>query len=218
MNKITLLIGCVLLFSSLLAQEPVLPAAVIQENDTAEVALPDSVAEAMTQVETPAEPVTPVPLPPEIFTPESTQQEPAQPVSAPRRPVPEALQPPEEVLPVLVASQKAKMKPSEITHFGQMIYWKSLTPSEKKVFLYAYLYHTYEISEQVKQDKNLKSCAKQFQKQIADPVFDVFAQLNESQKDDLIFWIDKFYRIDSNKDQPFGEALRYASEKMKAGS
>jgi len=208
MPKIKLLLGCILLFGSLLAQESALPEAVIQENDTTETALPDSIAEVKSQVEIPIVPLTPTQLPSETLTEEPAQPEPA----------PEELQPPEEVLPALVASQKAKMKPSEITHFGQMIYWKSLTPSEKKVFLYAYLYHTYEILEQIKHDRNLKSCSKQFQQKIADPVFDVFAQLNESQKDDLIFWIDKFYRIDSNKNQPFSEALRYASEKMKAGS
>jgi len=208
MPKIKLLLGCILLFGSLLAQESALPEAVIQENDTTDAALPDSVTEAMPQVEIPTVPLTPAQLPSETLTEEPAQLEPA----------PEELQPPEEVLPALVASQKAKMKPSEITHFGQMIYWKSLTPSEKKVFLYAYLYHTYEILEQIKHDRNLKSCSKQFQQKIADPVFDIFAQLTDSQKDDLIFWIDKFYRIDSNKDQPFSEALRYANEKMKAGS
>jgi len=208
MPKIKLWLGCVLLFSNLFAQEPAVPEVVIQESDTTEAALPDSVAEVKSQVEIPTVPLTPAQLPSETLTEEPAQPEPAL----------EELKPPEEVLPVLVASQKAKMKPSEITHFGQMIYWKSLTPSEKKVFLYAYLYHTYEILEQIKHDRNLKSCAKQFQQKIADPVFDIFAQLNESQKDDLIFWIDKFYRIDSNKNQPFSEALRYASEKMKAGS
>jgi len=208
MPKIKLLLGCILLFGSLLAQESALPEAVIQENDTTETALPDSIAEVKSQVEIPIVPLTPTQLPSETLTEEPAQPEPA----------PEELQPPEEVLPALVASQKAKMKPSEITHFGQMIYWKSLTPSEKKVFLYAYLYHTYEILEQIKHDRNLKSCSKQFQQKIADPVFDIFAQLTDSQKDDLIFWIDKFYRIDSNKDQPFSEALRYANEKMKAGS
>jgi len=208
MPKIKLLLGCILLFGSLLAQESALPEAVIQENDTTETALPDSIAEVKSQVEIPIVPLTPTQLPSETLTEEPAQPEPA----------PEELQPPEEVLPALVASQKAKMKPSEITHFGQMIYWKSLTPSEKKVFLYAYLYHTYEILEQIKHDRNLKSCSKQFQQKIADPVFDIFAQLTDSQKDDLIFWIDKFYRIDSNKDQPFSEALRYANEKMKTGS
>ena len=208
MPKIKLLLGCILLFGSLLAQESALPEAVIQENDTTETALPDSIAEVKSQVEIPIVPLTPTQLPSETLTEEPAQPEPA----------PEELQPPEEVLPALVASQKAKMKPSEITHFGQMIYWKSLTPSEKKVFLYAYLYHTYEILEQIKHDRNLKSCSKQFQQKIADPVFDIFAQLTDSQKDDLIFWIDKFYRIDSNKDQPFSEAHRYANEKMKTGS
>lgn len=208
MHKITLWLGCILLFGNLFAQEPAVPEVIIQESDTTEAALPDSVAEAIPQVEIPTVPLTPAQLPSETLTEEPAQPEPA----------PEELKPPEEVLPVLVASQKAKMKPSEITHFGQMIYWKSLTPSEKKVFLYAYLYHTYEILEQIKHDRNLKSCSKQFQQKIADPVFDIFAQLTDSQKDDLIFWIDKFYRIDSNKDQPFSEALRYANEKMKAGS
>ncbi|MBP8933994.1 MAG: hypothetical protein KBG67_06150, partial [Candidatus Atribacteria bacterium] len=96
MPKIKLLLGCILLFGSLLAQESALPEAVIQENDTTETALPDSIAEVKSQVEIPIVPLTPTQLPSETLTEEPAQPEPA----------PEELQPPEEVLPALVASQK----------------------------------------------------------------------------------------------------------------
>jgi|GEM_PF-511780 len=181
------------------------PTAVVSEE---QVPPPQIPSEAITQPPVPAE-----------FVPE--EPIPAQPVRrppAPRPPVQEGLIPPEEVLPALVSPGTTPMKPSELTNYGQMIYWKSLTPAEKKVFLYAYLYRTYETLQQVKTERDLKSAVRPFQKKIADPVFDIYRPVDEAQNDDLIFWIDKFYRIDLNKDKSFGDALRYASEKMKTGS
>ena len=56
MPKIKLWLGCFLLFSNLFAQEPAVPEVVIQESDTTEAALPDSVAEVKSQVEIPTVP------------------------------------------------------------------------------------------------------------------------------------------------------------------
>ncbi|MBP7887334.1 MAG: hypothetical protein KA076_09290, partial [Candidatus Marinimicrobia bacterium] len=79
MHKIPLWLGYVLLFSNLFAQEPALPEVVVQESDTSETALPDSVTEAMPQVEIPTVPLTPAQLPSETLTEEPAQLEPVQP-------------------------------------------------------------------------------------------------------------------------------------------
>ncbi|MFA7564787.1 MAG: hypothetical protein WCZ01_05960, partial [Candidatus Neomarinimicrobiota bacterium] len=65
MHKITLWLGCILLFGNLFAQEPAVPEVIIQESDTSETALPDSATEAMPQVEIPTVPLTPAQLPSE---------------------------------------------------------------------------------------------------------------------------------------------------------
>ena len=199
MNKIMLVCLSFLLIGSLFAQEqtPLDPVLTVSVS-------PDSVAQTPAlQVPGQAEPVTPVQTPLEPLPSESIQPE----------PVPQG-----QIPPAFVSPKTAKMNPSEVTNYGQMIYWKSLTQAEKKVFLYAYLFRTYEILEEVKSERELKSVAKPFQKKIADPVFDLFRNFDENQKNDLIFWIDKFYRNDVNKDKPFGDALRYAGEKLGTGS
>ncbi|MFH1212805.1 MAG: hypothetical protein V1681_01845 [Candidatus Neomarinimicrobiota bacterium] len=167
------------------------------------------------------EPALPVSTSPDSVAQTPALQVPGQtePVTQmPLEPLPSESSQPETAPPALVSPKTVKMNPSEVTNYGQMIYWKSLTQSEKKVFVFAYLYRTYETLEQVKSDKYLKSDTKLFQKNIAEPVFDIYRKIDENTKDDLIFWIDKFYRNDVNKDKPFSDALRYAGEKLGTGS
>ncbi|MCK9484571.1 MAG: hypothetical protein M0R34_09420 [Candidatus Marinimicrobia bacterium] len=193
--------------------EPILQAETSEEQPAPEEIAPEPISQEPLPEEVTAEPITREPLPEE-----PTIQEPTPRTPAPKPPIQEGLIPPEEVFPALVSTKTAPMRPSELTNYGQMIYWKSLNTAEKKVFLYAYLYRTYETLQQVKYERDLKSASKVFQKKIADPVFNIYRQIDESLYDDLIFWIDKFYRIDLNKDKSFNAALRYASEKMKTGS
>lgn len=114
-------------------------------------------------------------------------------------------------------AQEQALTSAAYTSYGQMIYWKSLTTAEKKVFLHAFLYRTYEIGMQLNDSKQLKKVARQFQSEIVEPVLTIFANSTENQKDDLIFWIDKFYRNDLNKEKPFYAALLYAWEKLQTG-
>lgn len=121
------------------------------------------------------------------------------------------------LLSTYIIAQDTLRPPVDYTNYGQMIYWKTLTPAEKKVFLFAYLYRTHEINNQVKADKQLKTQAGIFDKQIARPVFETFAALDSTGKEAVVFWIDKFYRNDFNKDKSFNEALRYAHIKIASG-
>jgi hypothetical protein len=217
MNKITFACLCFLLSSTILAQEPAAPA-VTSPDTTTQIPAAQAPAQPVpeNQVNLPLEPLPTEPSVTDTVAPVIPEPTPQEQTSAPRPPVAPGLIPPQPVLP-LIAPKTAQMKPSETTNYAQMIYWKSLTKDEKKVFLDAYLFRTYETLEQVKRLPEMKSAIKSFQKKIADPVFDLFRPLNEKQKDDLVFWIDIFYRNDLNKDKNFYEALRYAGEKMKVG-
>lgn len=223
MNKIAFVCLGLLLISSLFAQEPAAPAVAspdtaIQDQTAIEQVEPEQMLlDSLTTESAVLDTTQPELVQPELITPESVPPQATSQTPAQRPPVAPGLVPPQPVLP-LIEPKTAQMKPSETTNYGQMIYWKSLTKAEKKVFLYAYLFRTYETLEQVKDVRELKSAVKPFQKKVADPVFDIFRNIDEKQKDDLVFWIDIFYRNDLNKDQPFGEALRYAAGKMKTGS
>jgi len=119
---------------------------------------------------------------------------------------------------VLLFSQGLKQnRDFDYTSYGQMIYWKTLKLDEKKVFLYAYLYRTNEILNLVKENRKMNLCSEEFKKSIANPVFKIFSALDEKKKENLIYWIDTFYRTDFNKGKTFCDALVYAFEKVKVG-
>jgi len=125
------------------------------------------------------------------------------------------------ILMAIVSGQAqdiGQSKDFDYTTYGQMIYWKALTLEEKKVFLHAYLYRTYEIGNELKQDRKLKSAAPRYSAEIAEPVYKVFRDLDETGKEDLIYWIDTFYKHEFNHKESFNKALPYAFRKLKSGT
>ncbi len=105
----------------------------------------------------------------------------------------------------------------DYTSYGQMIYWKTLTEEEKKVFLHSYLYRTHEIAQQMKRNRKLKSSAGKYVDELANPVYKIFQDLDSKKKKDLIEWIDIFYRNEFNHNESFYNALTYAFQKLKTG-
>ena len=120
---------------------------------------------------------------------------------------------------ILIVSANAQLtipsKNFNYTSYGQVIYWNALDSLEKRAFLHSYLYRTYEIMIQIREDSQLKSCAKTFEKNIAMPVFNGFSNLEKSDKDNLIGLIDSYYKNNLNREKPFYKALYYAFENIK---
>lgn len=116
------------------------------------------------------------------------------------------------------AQEAGRNRDFDYTAYGQMIYWKTLNLEEKKVFLYAYLYRTHEIGNELKASRKLKSAAARYEDEIAQPVYRIFSDLDETSKTNLIYWIDMFYQQKLNRNESFKEALRYAFRKLKTGA
>ncbi len=121
------------------------------------------------------------------------------------------------LLGTLPAQELITSKDFDYTSYGQMIYWRALNPAEKKVFLHAYLYRTHEITGLMKSNRKLKSVAAKYNEELADPVYTIFRDLDDDQKNNLIYWIDTFYQNEYNQEQNFYEALKYAYNKVKSG-
>lgn len=115
----------------------------------------------------------------------------------------------------ILPQEIGKDKNFDYTSYGQMIYWKALSISEKKVFLYSYLYRTYEILNQINENQKLKPFSDEYEKIIAEPVFDVFRNLDDKKKEDLIYWINIFYRNDVNRGKPFCDAIYFRKSKLR---
>jgi len=116
------------------------------------------------------------------------------------------------------AQETGRNRDFDYTAYGQMIYWKTLNLEEKKVFLYAYLYRTHEIGNELKASRKLKSAAARYDDEIAQPVYRIFSDLDEASKTNLIYWIDTFYQQELNRNESFKEALQYAFRKLKTGA
>ncbi|MFA4838017.1 MAG: hypothetical protein WC703_00895 [Candidatus Neomarinimicrobiota bacterium] len=101
----------------------------------------------------------------------------------------------------------------DYTAWGQSLYWHTLNLSEKKVFLHAYLYRTYEIQCRLEESKKEKEYSDQFKKKFTDPLFDLFSGMDETQKEEFISWIDIFYQNEFNREKPLFDALIYAAGK-----
>ncbi|MDD5766205.1 MAG: hypothetical protein PHW79_08190 [Candidatus Marinimicrobia bacterium] len=112
-------------------------------------------------------------------------------------------------------SAQDTLKISEIDHtaYGQSLYWRALNLSEKKVFVHAYLYRTYEIQCRLEESKKDEIFSDQFKKKFTEPLFDLFSGMDEIQKEEFVSWIDIFYQNDFNKEKPFFDALIYAGGK-----
>jgi len=112
------------------------------------------------------------------------------------------------------AEDFSSKKDFDYSSYGQMIYWKTLTLEEKKVFLYAYLYRTNEILEQMKKSYKFQAVMNDFKKEITEPVFNIYDDLDKVKKEKLIGWIDIFYKSKFNHDKPFFHAIVYAFRKI----
>jgi len=105
---------------------------------------------------------------------------------------------------------------TEYSAIGQMIYWRTLTTPEKKVFLYTYLYRTHEILKEMRDERTLRHCTPAYQNKILEPLVAIYAQLDSARKNNLIYWIDTFYQSELNHGKDFGAALDYAYAKLQA--
>ncbi|MCD6206094.1 MAG: hypothetical protein J7L22_10585 [Candidatus Marinimicrobia bacterium] len=122
------------------------------------------------------------------------------------------------VITPIKAQETVRSKDIDYTAYGQMIYWKALNQDEKKVFLQAYLYRTHEVGQEMQANRKLRSAVERYEDDIAAPVYNIFRQLEDNDKIELIKWIDVFYRQEFNHEESFGKALRYAYEKLQRGS
>jgi len=97
------------------------------------------------------------------------------------------------------------------------IYWKTLSLEAKKAFLYAYLYRTHEIGLMLKESGKDYKVQEFYSKVIAEPFYEIYSGLEVGKKEEIVSYIDRFYRMEFNLDKPFFEALKYAYSMVKVG-
>lgn len=89
-------------------------------------------------------------------------------------------------------------------------YWKTLTPDQKETYLFSYMTQTYETYDGLKNDLGHTELTKWYYDNRAEMVFGIFDQLEESDLDEFVGWIDEYYSNEEFLDRPFYEAMSFA--------
>ncbi|MFQ6616499.1 MAG: hypothetical protein ACE5HZ_06990 [Fidelibacterota bacterium] len=91
-----------------------------------------------------------------------------------------------------------------------VLYWKTLEPEEKELYLFAYLTQVYDTHTSLVEETGRGEFTQWYYKNRAELAYNVLELLEERGASVFIEWIDDFYRQDEFKDLPFHEALSYA--------
>jgi hypothetical protein len=91
-----------------------------------------------------------------------------------------------------------------------VVYWKTLTPGEKEIFLFSYLTQVYDTYEGLKRELGYGKLTTWYFDHRADMVFGIFDQLEKTELTEFVKWIDEYYRHEEFMDRPFYEALEFA--------
>lgn len=91
-----------------------------------------------------------------------------------------------------------------------VVYWKTLTPGEKEIFLFSYLTQVFETHGTMKKQLGYNEVTSWYYDNIAELVYGVFDSLQEVDMVEFVGWIDQFYSHEDFMNRPFYEALEFA--------
>ena len=99
-----------------------------------------------------------------------------------------------------------------------VVYWKTLTPGEKEIFLFSYLTQVYETHTAMKKQLGYNDVTTWYFNNIAELVYGVFDSMQEVKLQEFVGWIDQFYSHEDFMNRPFYEALEFAFRSLPLGS
>lgn len=91
-----------------------------------------------------------------------------------------------------------------------VLYWKTLEPEEKELYLFAYLTQVYDTHTSLVEETGRGELTQWYYNNRAELAYNVLELLEERGASVFVEWIDDFYRQEEFKDLPFHEALNYA--------
>ena len=89
-------------------------------------------------------------------------------------------------------------------------YWKTLSESEKEIFLFSYLTQVYETHTELQNSVGYGGITEWYYNNRAELVYGVFDKLEEVKISEMAKWIDEFYSHGEYANRPFYEALEFA--------
>ena len=96
-------------------------------------------------------------------------------------------------------------KPNDIS-----VYWRTLNPNEKEIFLFSYLTQVYDTHQKMIKDIGYGDITTWYYDNRAELIYGIFDEVNQKDMKEFIGWIDEYYRHDEFSGNSFDDALSFA--------
>ncbi|MBT3478437.1 MAG: hypothetical protein HOA15_06475 [Candidatus Marinimicrobia bacterium] len=90
------------------------------------------------------------------------------------------------------------------------VYWKTLEPNEKEIFLFSYLTQVYDTHQGMIKDLGYGDVTSWYYDNKAELIYGIFDQVNQSGMQEFIGWIDEYFTHEEFTGNSFDDALSFA--------
>ena len=101
--------------------------------------------------------------------------------------------------------QKSDPAPNAIS-----VYWKTLEPNEKEIFLFSYLTQVYDTHQKMIDDLGYGEVTTWYYDNRAELIYGIFDQVNQDGMKEFMGWIDEYYTHEEFAGNSFDDALSFA--------
>ena len=106
---------------------------------------------------------------------------------------------------VFAQDQKNDPTPNAIS-----VYWKTLEPNEKEIFLFSYLTQVYDTHQKMIKDLGYGEVTTWYYDNRAELIYGIFDQVNQDGMKEFMGWIDEYYTHEEFTGNSFDDALSFA--------
>ena len=106
---------------------------------------------------------------------------------------------------VFAQDQKNDPTPNAIS-----VYWKTLEPNEKEIFLFSYLTQVYDTHQKMIKDLGYGEVTTWYYDNRAELIYGIFDQVNQDGMKEFMGWIDEYYTHEEFAGNSFDDALSFA--------
>ena len=106
---------------------------------------------------------------------------------------------------VFAQDQKNDPMPNAIS-----VYWKTLEPNEKEIFLFSYLTQVYDTHQKMIKDLGYGEVTTWYYDNRAELIYGIFDQVNQDGMKEFMGWIDEYYTHEEFTGNSFDDALSFA--------
>ena len=101
--------------------------------------------------------------------------------------------------------QKKDSAPNAIS-----VYWKTLEPKEKEIFLFSYLTQVYDTHQKMIDELGYGEVTTWYYDNRAELIYGIFDQVNQDGMKEFMGWIDEYYKHEEFSGNSFDDALSFA--------